>query len=278
MRGLADGANVPFNSILALNVRTEIAYGMFADGCTAYSWLSESESEKGSWLAQNWDWEMEQSPNIIRCHITPGDGGPRIAMMTEAGIIGKIGVNSAGVGVTLNAIKARGVDFAKLPCHLVLRTVLNSGGREEARERLVKAGVASACHITVADATGGVGLECSAADVVEMGMVDGVCTHSNHFVEGHKGVDGKVLLADSPVRLERIRELVKGKREVGPSWEVCGELLRDEKGAPGAICRTASGKSNTQTLFSIVMDLVGRRAKVKMGKPVLDGEEFELVP
>lgn len=51
MQGVADGAGVEFEDILTLNVRTEIAYGMFSDGCTALSW---KDGEK-SFLAQNWD-------------------------------------------------------------------------------------------------------------------------------------------------------------------------------------------------------------------------------
>jgi isopenicillin-N N-acyltransferase like protein len=51
MRGIADGSGVDFESVLALNVRTEIAYGMFSDGCTALSWREEEDS----FLAQNWD-------------------------------------------------------------------------------------------------------------------------------------------------------------------------------------------------------------------------------
>lgn len=52
--GLADGSGVDFISILALNVRTEIAFGMLSDGCTALSWKVESISA----LAQNWDVRM----------------------------------------------------------------------------------------------------------------------------------------------------------------------------------------------------------------------------
>lgn len=51
MQGLAAGAGSDFEDILALNVRTEIAYGMFSDGCTAFSW---KVGEK-SFIAQNWD-------------------------------------------------------------------------------------------------------------------------------------------------------------------------------------------------------------------------------
>lgn len=51
MRGVAGGAGVDFEDILALNVRTEIAYGMFSDGCTAFSW----KVGEASFIAQNWD-------------------------------------------------------------------------------------------------------------------------------------------------------------------------------------------------------------------------------
>jgi isopenicillin-N N-acyltransferase-like protein len=55
MQGVAEGAGVTYEDILALNVRTEIAFGAFNDGCTALSWKSGERSI----LAQNWDWNTE---------------------------------------------------------------------------------------------------------------------------------------------------------------------------------------------------------------------------
>jgi len=51
MRGIADGAGKTLADIIALNVRTEINFGLFSDGCTALSWLHKDASI----LAQNWD-------------------------------------------------------------------------------------------------------------------------------------------------------------------------------------------------------------------------------
>jgi isopenicillin-N N-acyltransferase-like protein len=51
MRGIADGASVELLEIVALNVRTEINFGMFSDGCTSLAW----HTEKRAYLAQNWD-------------------------------------------------------------------------------------------------------------------------------------------------------------------------------------------------------------------------------
>ena len=87
-------------------------------------------------------------------------------MITEAGIIGKIGLNSSGVGVCLNAIRAPGVAWDRCPVHLALRVCLDSEAREEAVQRIKSIGVASACHILVADDCGGTGLEGSCRDVI----------------------------------------------------------------------------------------------------------------
>ncbi|EHY52953.1 hypothetical protein HRR83_006215 [Exophiala dermatitidis] len=272
MKGIADGAGLDLESIVALNVRTEIAFGMLSDGCTALAW----KTSEASFIAQNWDWRAEQAPNIISLWIDQSPK-PRIHMMTEGGIIGKIGLNSAGVGVTLNAIQAPGVAYDKLPCHLALRTVLNSTSREEAANTLHRVGVASACHITIADAsTGAVGLECTARDIVDLPMDQkGTCTHSNHLVKQHE-VEGTLWLKDSPFRLDRIQELIKGVDQ--PSLQNLSEMLKDEKNYPTAICRAPGEKGSSQTLFSIIMDLKQGFARVKMGRPTEDGETFELRP
>ena len=119
--GIAAGAKRELSDIIALNVRTEIRFGLFNDGCTALSWLTSAHS----YLAQNWDWMLEQKPNLILLHITQ-TRKPTIKMVTEAGIIGKIGLNSAGVGVCLNAVQAYGMDPTRMPVHLGLRSVLES--------------------------------------------------------------------------------------------------------------------------------------------------------
>ena len=51
MRGIADGSGNQLLDIVALNVRTEINFGLFSDGCTSLSW----NTEKRAYLAQNWD-------------------------------------------------------------------------------------------------------------------------------------------------------------------------------------------------------------------------------
>jgi isopenicillin-N N-acyltransferase-like protein len=207
------------------------------------------------------------------------ENGLKIQMITEAGIIGKIGMNNAGVGCTLNAVTAKGVSFSKLPCHLALRTVMESSSRAEAIATLDKFGVASACHILVADATGGTGLECSSEDIAKLEMDErGVVAHTNHFVLGHKEgvVERKGWLPDTNFRLERVGELLGGVKE--PSEKMLWEFLKDENEGDGAsICRKrrdASASGALATLFGIVMDLGNKRAEVLVGRPVDPSEKL----
>lgn len=51
MRGIAKGAKVDYEDVLALNVRTELVFGTFMDGCTALSWKTKEINV----VAQNWD-------------------------------------------------------------------------------------------------------------------------------------------------------------------------------------------------------------------------------
>lgn len=204
------------------------------------------------------------------------EDGLSIQMITEAGIIGKIGLNSNGVGCTLNALQAKGVSFTKLPCHLALRTVLESHSREAAIAVLEKAGVASICHILVADATGGTGLECSSEDIVQIPMnKDGIITHTNHTIVPHfEGfVEAPDWLPDTRYRLRRLNELLNAAKEEEPSVEVVEKLLSDEVEGDGAsICRS-EGKDKLATLFGIVMDLKAKRATVSMGRPAAPREK-----
>ncbi|KAI0596918.1 acyl-coenzyme A:6-aminopenicillanic acid acyl-transferase-domain-containing protein [Biscogniauxia sp. FL1348] len=277
VRGVAVGAGVTFLDVLALNVRTEIALRLFtsststsarppSDGCTSLGWLADDGT---SFLGQNWDWQAEQAPNLIVCHVSqPGTGIPDFVMVTEAGIVGKIGFNARGVGCCLNALQCRGLNFSRLPIHFALRRVLESESRAAAIAAIQAVGVAGSGHILVADATtGATGLECTSKWVKELPMDERrrVC-HSNHLLLDKADVDEPPWLADSPARLARMRELTAASQPT--SLESVFEVFKDTEGYPTSINRQhVEGKSSIETLFTIVMDLTNRRAQVTFGRP-----------
>jgi len=62
LTAVAEGAGLPFEDILAMNVRSEISMGMMTmDGCTALSYHSLSTSL----LAQNWDVSSPPPPHHL---------------------------------------------------------------------------------------------------------------------------------------------------------------------------------------------------------------------
>src|SRR5579862_826678 len=60
MRGIAEGAGVEFHDILAINVRTEVMYGLgeirAAADCTAFAAVTPATTDGHTLLGQNWDW------------------------------------------------------------------------------------------------------------------------------------------------------------------------------------------------------------------------------
>ena len=71
MRGIADGAERELLDIVALNVRTEINFGLFSDGCTSLAW----HTEKRAWLGQNWDvCALKPQPNRQKNHANSSSG------------------------------------------------------------------------------------------------------------------------------------------------------------------------------------------------------------
>ncbi|EXJ83496.1 isopenicillin-N N-acyltransferase [Capronia coronata CBS 617.96] len=285
MQGIAEGAQVQLLDIVALNCRSEIALGRFTDGCTSIAWNVGNVQSKKVVLAQNWDWTAQVKKNIVMMSIEQV-GTPKIWMITESGIVGKIGFNSASVGTCLNAIRARPILSTKVPIHVALRLCLQSTSVDGAIATLrTLGGVASSQHILLADKTRAVGLELSPLGDVHLSEQDGIVTHSNHFIE-NRYVEEPPWLAGSPVRLERIRQLAAKLKSEGVGGDMVeGSLLRerifsDTFNAPQAICCIEDAsrpiQTRSSTLFNVVMSLKegegGSSAEVVWGKPG-SGEE-----
>lgn len=290
MQGIADGASRELLDIVALNVRTEINFGLFSDGCTALAW----HTEKHALLGQNWDasskshqrhdcdheltfsqWMTPQKQNLIITKITQLNK-PTIYQVTEAGIIGKIGFNSSGVGTLLNAIKVYGVDQTRLPVHFGLRMALESASVPEAVQRLESYGMAASAHILIADANTAVGLEFTKSTFAHCKPdAAGRIVHANHLLLDHPGEKDTVWLKDS---LARVKTMTENTDKLGGkvSWPVFTKLFEDEQNSPASICRTETKETGSGTLFNIVMDLNAKRAVVRLGRPTEAQETVEL--
>ncbi|KAF3903787.1 hypothetical protein ABW20_dc0110634 [Dactylellina cionopaga] len=258
MVGIAEGAGVSIVDIVALNVRSEIALGEFHDGCTSISWKIECEGgETTQYLAQNWDWVRPVQENLAFVEIKQ-DGKPAIKMITEAGIVGKIGYNSASVGVLLNALRSTPTDHSKLPIHIILRLCLESSSVTEAIAVIEKHGIASAQHILIADTNGALGLELSPIQNHYMRPSEnGFLAHTNHPVE-NVFIKESVPFDGSKERLLRTHQLAKTiPIDMVDAEKFRNTIFCDKVDGEYAICASEIPSkpkwTRTMTLFNIVM-------------------------
>lgn len=146
IEGIASGAKVNPLWIYALNSRTEILSPAAANECTAATFPQESL------IGQTWDWaeEMEKLAVIMKIE---RETRPDIVMLTEPGIIGKIGMNSRGLGVCLNIVKSTN-NLRGVPIHIMLRSILDEFDLDSAQAIAEGSAEGKSSNVIVADKNG----------------------------------------------------------------------------------------------------------------------------
>lgn len=276
IRGIADGAGEPFAAILALNVRTELMAGIgigmahpdgpaararnrergvpqhadeptpattavggqpIDDGeCTTAAAQPIATATGTTLLAQTWDWQGDQRAACILLHIhAPGE--PTILTLTEAGMVAKIGINSAGVAVGLNLLRSQtdGREVG-MPVHILLRQMLQAPTFAAARalaDRVVSGG--SSC-VTLASANGElVSLELTPAGWPRCGRRM-VCWHTRITVSMHRQRLMNAHTSRSPRRMSATtgRSCCCGRHTVQSMWLTCKRFCVIAKMRPAA--------------------------------------------
>ena len=134
-----------------INARSEILPTKVDD--LPFNECSSMYLKKASILGQNWDWGKDAAEHSVVLKIKKNNGND-ILMFTEAGIIGKIGLNKNGVGVCLNALSHIKSSRDGVPLHVMLRSVLDSENYEEALLGLLSARAGKAGNVLMADNNG----------------------------------------------------------------------------------------------------------------------------
>ncbi|MDV2684088.1 C45 family peptidase [Alkalihalophilus lindianensis] len=282
MKGLAEGAGVDFEDILALNARSEIAlanYGnVFTDGCTAIS-VSAPLSDI-TIIGQNWDWKATQKESLLLLEIHQ-ESKPIITMVTEGGIIGKIGFNSAGLGLCFNALLTD-KKSNQVPIHLGLRSILNSSSLHEAISKIKGEQIASAASVMIGmdDGTGkgmALNIETSPYGIDMVGESDGKLVHTNHVcsMEIKKKVKdmNEFAFDDSMIRKKRAEQLINTAyaRNQKIDESMFKTWLSDRFNEPNSINHyenlNAPEHRRMETVFSIIMNLSERKVFLSIGHP-----------
>lgn len=281
MEGVAVGAGVDFEDILALNARSEIAlsgqYTNFADGCTAIGVMPPVSAT--IIIGQNWDWKSSQSESLLFLEIEQPEK-PSIKMVTEGGIIGKIGFNSSGIGVCLNALLTD-KKSDQIPIHLGLRSVLNSFTHSEAILKIDKGLMASTANFLIGSADSQNGMVIN-AEVSPIGIsieenINGYVVHTNHicspFIKSHLIDKNDRIQEDSMVRMKRAKQLVEFEISQNQKIEEKDfkEWFSDQYNFPDSINSFVNEEApphrRMETVFSIIMNLSTRKMLLCVGKP-----------
>jgi isopenicillin-N N-acyltransferase like protein len=180
IEAIAYGAHFEPWKIYALNARTEILRSLITQKGAALHECSSLFLRQGCLLGQTWDWSHVFEDLVVLLHIR-AKGGESLLTLTEPGIIAKIGLNSQGIGVCLNILRAPAVPRG-VPIHVLLRAVLEAGSAAEARERVLSAHFGTMSNMIIADTTAyGVGIEIAGSEVALYGESEPFIAHTNHY-------------------------------------------------------------------------------------------------
>ena len=268
LEGIAAGAGVPAEELIAVNARTELLAGLASGECSVVG-VDDGERVR---LAQNWDWHPAQATAMVVWTI-PLPGGGWMTTITEAGMLAKLGVNSHGVAVGLNFLTSAldgGTDG--LPVHALLRMVLDScGSATEALGLLLGAPVRASASVAVAAAEPA-GRTLAAVELSPAGPgvvwpdASGRLVHTNHFLT-EPGRRHEAAALREPSTLLRHRHLTEAlARGTGPQ-----EALRSHFPRPHAVCRhddpSDAWAERRATLLSVVIDPGARTLALASGTP-----------
>jgi len=204
INGIAEGAGQDPLWIVALNARTEILAlnkQTTTNECTSMCFFAPPI------LGQTWDWGQRLEAICAVMRINRPDGHV-IRMLTEPGIIGKIGMNNAGLGVCLN-ILTLGCRLEGVPIHVMLRAILDCQSTDEATTMIERAPHGKSSNVMVADRTGNCfDREFAGNETLTPKAIGGNLIHTNHYLGEEINSPDDPLFFNSHARLNRATEQV----------------------------------------------------------------------
>ncbi|TRM54703.1 acyl-CoA--6-aminopenicillanic acid acyltransferase [Achromobacter sp. LC458] len=268
MRGIAAGADVPFEDIVMVNARTEVVAKARAekkkaaelepgDGCTG-ALILPTRSANGNLIhGQNWDWRAECAETAIVLRVR-SDNGPDILTFVEAGGLARSGLNSAGVSITANYLESDR-DFRQLgvPLSLIRRKVLEQQHFALAIKAVATTAKSCSNNIMLGMAAGfGVDYECTTDEAFPIYPgSDDLIVHANHWVSevalSKLRDTGRASTPESAYRDWRVRRLLNGKTDL--TREDLKRALFDDFGAPYSVCRPPRPGSHDNLSATVAM-------------------------
>lgn len=282
MRGIAQGAGVAYDHILALNCRSELMFAALQEAkrvpdgeCTSFAVLPTASADGHLLLGQNWDWVPFAREVAVVLEVQREDK-PGYLTIVEAGMLAKVGFNAAGLGVCTNTLVSAG-DTARsgVPYHLLLRALLDMESFESARELLLVTERALSANYLLAHRDGAAAnFEAAAGGRATLRVstpMNGRLAHANHFLDADLARRDTYVRAH-PHSLTRLATMAGGLgagRRV--DVEALKAILRSHDNAPNGVCGHPDPRAHPLqsrcTVASVIADLSAGVAWIADGPP-----------
>ncbi len=266
LRGLADGAGISYDEAILLQMRREIVgKSSLASGeCSLIAKLEQQEAVIAQTVDQNP--VMAALGRIFR--ICSSDQNiPEILMFSFSGLLGFLGMNSAGLGIGINFVSSDDWKPGVSP-YLLIRHLLQLRSLEECLQALRQIRRSSSRSFTICDR--------SHLAIVEMTSDNLRVTRGSKLVRTNHFLHADFINLDSmnifsrnasKLRLERLRELVSAQNwETDP--ERLFEIFSDHSLYPVGLCAHSEGNARREdTVAAVILDLHNQTISIRVGHP-----------
>lgn len=267
MRGMAEGSGIPVDDLMLLQVRNQLL-GEHDCGCTSFA--VSPPAARVVMVGQNWDNDPALDPYTIVLTRRPA-GKPALMNITQAGLIGYIGLNAAGIGLCMNTLPApsrvRGV-----PHYFTVRGIFDSNNLDDAVHAVRRAYRAIPINIMLSTPQGPANLEVTLDNVyVFRDNGQGIVTHTNHCEHPDLqplNAQFSELIQSIPRKMRIEKLLEERKRPL--ALENFKNALSDHNNYPTSICRHPNDHPTTghwATTFSILIEPDAGLLRISRGNP-----------
>lgn len=269
IEGIAAGAGLDVWQIAALNARTEILAGSTTIAPGECTTIVRTGGD-GPFGVQTWDWHVELAAHW---HTLESHGGPRTFVgLTEDGILGKIGINDAGLALHFNILGHERDGIGGIPMHVLAAIVLGEAGSvAEAVDIVRTAPVASSGSFALFDTTDAVLLDLSPVGVFPVPATNGHLLRTNHFLTPGPAAGEKTWLyqPDSTDRRDFVAARLAATEPASAAADLPA-LLRTGPGEPPVTCLPDPTQPTGQrwaSLATVTLSPATRTAAILDGTP-----------
>ena len=273
IRGIAEGAQCDTREIVAINARTELMYGVtHRPECTSIAISAAASADGHTRVAQNWDWHPSLVGTLVLWLVKRSDG-PDLLTLTEAGIVGKIGINAAGLAMCINLLRSDSDSGGPAaPMHIILRRVLEECHNVDQAIALIgKTPRCTSCNHMLADRSGAIAdVEATPASQWVHHPTTDILTHTNHCTNPVLAAQDRYV-REYPETRERDRRMQTLAQSHSISANNLRAMFADHATSPNSIClhnhAVWSFIEQSESIASIIIDLTGETLDVADGPP-----------